>query len=181
MWPCRGSGGQLLPVMAWPFISWLLTYHVCHSYWSWVSCIHSPSSVSQSGHVPHNLPTQLSNTVTMSPIYQVEPNLPNLKMDVACSSVMLVYDYTVSSPRRTLDQAACFAHETSTINRLREKQTKISINKELVIYMQLILQTCLTFSAWSLAFSSSSAWSLCLAASIASWRAQTKSGSAIWW
>jgi hypothetical protein len=20
MWPCHGSGGQLLPVMAWPFI-----------------------------------------------------------------------------------------------------------------------------------------------------------------
>jgi len=49
--------------------------------------------------------------------------------------------------KKTPIYAAGFAHETSNIHTLGEKQIKISINQEHVIYMQLLLQTCFTFSA----------------------------------
>ena len=54
---------------------------------------------------------------------------------------------TKKTPIYAADKAAGFAHETSNIHTLGEKQIKISINQEHVIYMQLLLQTCFTFSA----------------------------------
>jgi hypothetical protein len=59
---------------------------------------------------------------------QVEPNLPNLKVDVACFSAMMVSNYTIitkKTPIYTADKAAGFAHDTSNIHSLGEKHKNI--------------------------------------------------------